>query len=176
MKKILSAAICLALFSAAAYASSGEVLSIQTIQEGNIAVELPTVKLADGSICVSYLSSASRDEKSGKIFTEVSRVCGQPATTGATTPANLKAMGSFASGDLTIQTPTLAADASTSALLVNAAVMSPAATVTLQAACTTNGSISSQIDGSLVYCKDHKWTARGASYGAGSPGLMGLVD
>ena len=78
MKKVMSVALCFALFSGAACASTEEVLSIQTVREGNVTVALPTVKLADGSICVSYLSSASRDEKSGKLVTEVSRVCGQP--------------------------------------------------------------------------------------------------
>ncbi len=95
-----------------AVASAEEVLSVQTLKVGEgIEVALPTVKLADGSICQSYVSDVAREAESGKFDVKVSRVCGMEARVSNgvggfdVRPANLLAMRTFTSNGLTVQLP-----------------------------------------------------------------------
>lgn len=110
MKKILAIA-ALALTSMLAHANADSkakpvLLSLQTVEEGNVAVMLPTVKNVDGTICKSYISEATLG-KDGKIDATVKQICGE-ADASNSAPKNLVSLGNFESAGIVIQTPTVA--------------------------------------------------------------------
>ncbi|NLP65555.1 hypothetical protein [Paraburkholderia sacchari] len=82
-----------------------QVISVQTLREGDVDISLPTIRNADGSICVSYLASSSRDAEN-KLTTEVSRICGPAGPNGEAGPAQLLSMREFRTGSLAVQLPT----------------------------------------------------------------------
>ncbi|WP_321820921.1 MULTISPECIES: hypothetical protein [unclassified Burkholderia] len=103
----------IALACAAAQANADtkpqpELLSMQYMNEGNIAVALPTIRNADGTICISYVAEVSRDTD-GKISTTVKQICGE-ANASNSAPRNLVALKNFESGGIVIQNPTVDVD------------------------------------------------------------------
>jgi len=82
---MLAVSFSLAVIASASNAADQkvpEVLSIQHMTVGNTTVALPTVKNADGTVCVSYLASASRD-KAGTYDTSVKQFCGKSNANGS---------------------------------------------------------------------------------------------
>jgi len=105
MKKLFPLLLTLAGISSLAYADEPTVLSLQYVSEGKITVALPTVKNTDGSICTSYIKSASPGED-GIIQTSVEQICGA-ANEGQLKPTNLEALENYESNGLVIQLPTV---------------------------------------------------------------------
>ncbi|CAE6823335.1 hypothetical protein R70006_06313 [Paraburkholderia domus] len=92
-----------------------ELLSLRSFQEGDVQVSLPTVRHADGTICASYVSNASRDT-AGKLDVQVSQICGKPvAGTNAfgahvEYPQTLRALRTVTNGDLVFEVPDTGAE------------------------------------------------------------------
>lgn len=96
-----------------------EVLQINTFTVGNgIAVQLPTLRMADGTICTSYVASVSTDAveplNETKTTVETNKICDKPYVVKDYTgfglsetvyPAKLKALNTFTAGGLSIQLP-----------------------------------------------------------------------
>ena len=52
------------------------VISVENVNEGDVTVGVPTVRRADGAVCVGYISAASYDEKSDLRDVRIARICG----------------------------------------------------------------------------------------------------
>ncbi len=103
MKFLAIASVAVAAGNAtAAEPSAPQLVSIQSVNEDGVTVELPTVKNADGTVCTSYVADVTRSEDSGqsRIDSTVRQFCD-------TREEHLVAMRSFKSNGLTIQAPTI---------------------------------------------------------------------
>ena len=106
---VIAALAALIALQAPAYATENgdTVISMQNVNEGDVTVGVPTVRRADGSVCVGYISSASYEDNSDMRDVRVGRICGMPRHAGESTPAQLVSMGTFTSAGLTVNTPTM---------------------------------------------------------------------
>ncbi|MGF6440720.1 hypothetical protein [Paraburkholderia youngii] len=62
--------------SAQAAETRDTVISVENVNEGDVTVGVPTVRRADGAVCVGYISAASYDEKSELRDVRIARICG----------------------------------------------------------------------------------------------------
>ena len=109
MQKTMLAVLAAAPALAKQPSASPQVLSVQTLHEGDVNIALPTVKNADGSICVSYVASAPRDTQD-KLTTQVARIYGPASLNGEPRPAQLLSMREFRNSSLAVQLPTTKAE------------------------------------------------------------------
>jgi hypothetical protein len=103
---IFGAFVSLIALQSPAHAAEGDrLISVQDVTEGNVTVSVPTVRRADGSVCVGYIESTTFDKHSELTDVRIGAVCGMPRP-GESTPAQLISLGHFTSAGLTVQTPT----------------------------------------------------------------------
>ena len=93
----------MSITASAAPAKSPQLLSVQYFETGGATVALPTVKTADGTVCVSYVADAIRQDD-GSVDTTVKQVCGKPVANSAS-PETLHAMLISDKAGLIVETP-----------------------------------------------------------------------
>ena len=85
MKKIIAIAALATVAIAAQAADESKVMSMSELEVGGVKVILPKTQEADGSICVAYVSQASR-QADGVLEVKVAKVCDRPAQAAASGP------------------------------------------------------------------------------------------
>ena len=113
MKRTLAALAALAsLITVQAHAQlapGNMLLSVQNINEGDVTVSVPTVRRADGTVCVGYIQASSYDPQTEMTDVRVGRVCGMPRP-GEATPAQLISIGNTVADGMLVQTPNTTAN------------------------------------------------------------------
>ncbi|MGF6440719.1 hypothetical protein [Paraburkholderia youngii] len=108
MKRTLTA--LLAFFSlitlqAHAQTPPGDTLiDVKTFNERDVTVGVPTVRRADGTVCVGYIQAAGYDTQTETTDVRIGRICGMPRP-GEVMPAQLQSIGNFAQNGMLVQTP-----------------------------------------------------------------------
>jgi len=92
-----------------------QVLYVRQVRVGEVVVDLPTMQKSDGSVCMSYLSSTSRDS-TGRLNIRVDQVCDKLGKARESIlapgrmevrPANLSELQTVRTGDLVVEVPQL---------------------------------------------------------------------
>lgn len=75
MKRYIAPALATMFVASAAFADVPEqLLYLRQVRVSDVVVNLPTLQKSDGSVCMSYLSSTSRDS-AGRLNIRVDQIC-----------------------------------------------------------------------------------------------------
>lgn len=120
MKSLVVPALGAIFVANAAFADVPEqLLYVRQVRVSDVVVNLPTMQKSDGSVCMSYLSSTSRDS-AGRLNIRVDQICDKLGKASESIlapgqmevrPANVRGMETVRIGDLLIEVPQLASQA-----------------------------------------------------------------
>lgn len=121
LKSLVVPALGAMFVSNAAFADVPEqLLYLRQIRVGEVVVNLPTMQKSDGSVCMSYLSSTSRDS-AGRLNIRVDQICDKLGKARESVlapgqmevrPANVRELHTVPIGDLLVEVPELESPAS----------------------------------------------------------------